>query len=316
MNKDLRLSKVLPIVILAIILILISLNVPQLSLLLLLIPIIFALIGTLSNIKDNIILSIITFLILIFFTKITYALDIFINSIIPGTIIGIIAKKVLNEQNSNKYEPVFVGSIVLILSVIVHYIVSKYIFRVDILDEFIQIFSKSIDTQKNLIQYTFTNDLLSEEQIINTFRNVIPSILFFRSMILSIMIYLIEIYALKKIKYGNLEEIKFKNFYLPGNAIAISLVLYLLILGLSYIKTPLYTDAIFLNLQIVFNFMFIIQGISVSIYFIKKWIKNGIDKKVFIGAVCIGIFGMTGISFIGMIDSMLDFRKVRSYKSI
>ena len=316
MNKDLRLSKVLPIVILAIILILISLNVPQLSLLLLLIPIIFALIGTLSNIKDNIILSIITFLILIFFTKITYALDIFINSIIPGTIIGIIAKKVLNEQNSNKYEPVFVGSIVLILSVIVHYIVSKYIFRVDILDEFIQIFSKSIDTQKNLIQYTFTNELLSEEQIINTFRNVIPSILFFRSMILSIMIYLIEIYALKKIKYGNLEEIKFKNFYLPGNAIAISLVLYLLILGLSYIKTPLYTDAIFLNLQIVFNFMFIIQGISVSIYFIKKWIKNGIDKKVFIGAVCIGIFGMTGISFIGMIDSMLDFRKVRSYKSI
>lgn len=316
MNKDLRLSKVLPIVILAIILILISLNIPQLSLLLLLIPIIFALIGTLSNIKDNIILSIITFLILIFLTKITYAVDIFINSIIPGTIIGIIAKKVLSKQDSNKYEPIFVGSIVLILSVIVHYIISKYIFSVDILDEFIQMFSKSIDTQKSLIQYTFTNELLSEEQIINTFRNVVPSILFFRSMILSIIIYLIEIYALKKMKYGNLEEIKFENFYLPGNAIAISLVLYLLMLGLSYIKTPLYTDAIFLNLQIVFNFMFIIQGISVSIYFIKKWMKNGIDKKVFIGAVCIGIFGMTGISFIGMIDSMLDFRNVRSYKSV
>ena len=316
MNKDLRLSKVLPIVILAIILILVSLNIPQLSLLLLLIPIIFALIGTLSNIRDNIILSIITFLALIFLTKITYAVDIFINSIIPGTIIGIIAKKVLSKQDSNKYEPIFAGSIVFIISVVVHYIISKYIFSVDILDELIQIFNESIDTQKSLMQYTVNSDLLSEEYIIDTFRNIVPSILFFRSMILSIIIYLVEIYVLKKLKYGNLEEIKFRNFYLPGNAIAISFVLYLLMLGLSYIKTPLYTDSIFLNLQIIFNFMFIIQGISVSIYFIKKWLKTGVDKKVFIGAICIGIFGMTGISFIGMIDSILDFRNVRTYKSV
>lgn len=316
MNKDLRLSKVLPIVILAIILILVSLNIPQLSLLLLLIPIIFALIGTLSNIRDNIILSIITFLALIFLTKITYAVDIFINSIIPGTIIGIIAKKVLSKQDSNKYDPIFAGSIVFIISVVVHYIISKYIFSVDILDELIQIFNESIDTQKSLMQYTVNSNLLSEEYIIDTFRNIVPSILFFRSMILSIIIYLVEIYVLKKLKYGNLEEIKFRNFYLPGNAIGISFVLYLLMLGLSYIKTPLYTDSIFLNLQIIFNFMFIIQGISVSIYFIKKWLKTGVDKKVFIGAICIGIFGMTGISFIGMIDSILDFRKVRSYKSV
>lgn len=316
MNKDLRLSKVFPIVILAIIIILVSLKIPQLNLLLLLIPIIFSLIGTLSNIKDNIIVLIITIFTLMFLTQITYAVDIFINSIIPGTIIGIIAKKVLNKQDSNKYEPVFAGSIVLILSVVLHYIISKYIFNVDILDEFIKMFSKSIDVQKSLIQYTATNELLNKEYIIDTFRNLVPSILFFRSLILSMMIYLIEIYALKKLKYGNLGEIKFRNFYLPGNAIAISFVLYLLMLGLSYIETPLYTDVIFLNLQIIFNFMFIIQGISVSIYFIKKWLKNGIDKKVFISAICIGIFGMTGISFIGMIDSILDFRNVRAYKSI
>ena len=135
-------------------------------------------------------------------------------------------------------------------------------------------------------------------------------------MISSIIIYLIEIYILKKLKYGDLDEIKFRNFYLPGNAIGISFVLYLLMLGLSYINTPLYTDAIFLNLEMVFNFMFIIQGISVSIYFIRKWLKNGVGEKIFIGAMCIGIFGITGISFIGMIDSILDFRNVRAYKSI
>lgn len=316
MNKDLRLSRVLQIVILAIILILISLNVPQLSLLLLLIPIPFALIGTLSNIKTNVMSLIITLLVLIFSIKLTYVVDIFINNIIPGTIIGIIAKKVLGKKDSNKYEPIFAGSIVLILSIVVYYAIYKHAFRVDLLNELIQVLNKTIEVQKELLKSTTSNDLLSTGTIIDMFRNMVPSILFFRSMISSIIIYFIEIYILKKMKYEDIEEIKFRNFYLPGNAIFISFVLYLLIIGLSYMNTPLNTDAILLNLQTVFNFMFIIQGISVSIYFIKKWIKEGLGKKVFISVACVGIFGVTGISFIGMIDSILDFRNVRVYKSI
>lgn len=316
MNKDLRLSKVLLIVILAIILTMISLNVPQLSLILLLIPIHFALIGTLSNIKNNIISLIITLFALIFLSKPIYAIDIFINSIVPGTIIGIIVKRVLSKQGSNKYEPIFAGAIVFMISIIVHYIISKYAFGVDILDEMIQVFNKNIEMQKDLLQSVSNSEWLGIESIIDIFRNIIPTILFIRGIILSIIIYFVEIYALKIIKLGGLDEIKFRNFYLPGNAIVISFILYLLMLGLSYIKTPLYTDEIFFNLQMVFNFMFIIQGVSVSIYFIKKWLRKGIDKKAFIGAMCIGIFGITGISFIGMIDSILDIRNVRGYKSI
>lgn len=316
MNNDLRLSKVLPIVILAIILILASFKVSQLSLLLLLIPIPFALIGTLSNIKNNIISLIITLLVLMFSIKTTFVVDIFINSIVPGTIIGIIAKKVLSKKDSNKYEPIFAGSIVFILSIVIHYLISKYIFSIDLLDELIKVFNVSIESQKSLMQSATNNELLNTENILEIFRNLVPSILFFRSMILSIIIYFIEVYALKKMKYGDLVEVKFSSFYLPGNAIVISFILYLLVIGLSYMKTPLYTDAIFLNVEIVFNFMFIIQGISVTIYFIKKWLKQGMDKKVFIGAICVGIFGMKGISFIGMIDSILDFRNVRVYKSI
>ena len=311
MNKDLRLLRILPIVILAIILILVSLNVSELSLLLLLIPIPFALIGTLSNLKNNIISLSVTFLSLMYFTKYANAMDIFINSIIPGTIIGIIAKKSIRDKDSNKYEPIFLGSIVFIISIIVYYFISKYAFKIDILNEFLQILDKGLESQKDVLK-SAGNELLKSD----TFRKIIPSVLFFRSMILSIIIYLIEIFLLRRMKYDDLSEIKFKNFYLPGNTIMISFLLYLLILVLSYMKTPLYTDTIFLNLQIVFNFMFIIQGIAVSIYFIKKWLNQGTNKNIFISAICIGVFGMTGISFIGMIDSILDFRKVRVYESI
>lgn len=311
MNKDLRLSKVLQIVILAIILILISLNISQLRLLLLLIPVPFALIGTLSNLTNSIASLMIIFLALAYMIKPIQAMDIFINSIVPGLIIGIIAKKVIREKDSNKYEPIFMGSIVFIIAIIAYYFMYKYAFKIDILNEFLQILDKGLESQKDVLK-SAGNELLKSD----TFRKIIPSVLFFRSMILSIIIYLIEIFLLRRMKYDDLSEIKFKNFYLPGNAIVISFVLYLLVMGISYMKTPLYTDAIILNLQIVFNFMFIIQGIAVCLYFINKWLKQGIDKKLFIGVLCVSIFGMTGISFIGMIDSILDFRKIREYKSM
>ena len=316
MNEDLRLSKVLPIVLLAIILILGSLYVPVLSLLLVLIPVPFALIGTLSNIKNNIISLVITFLSLIFIVKSTYTMDIFINSVIPGMIIGIIAKKVLRDKASNKYEPIFAGTIVFILSIVVHFIISKYLFKIDILEQLLNSFNQNVQAQKSILESATNSQLLDTSNILNTFRNLIPSILFFRSMILSIVIYLVEVFTLKKMKYEDLSEIRFRNFYLPGNAILISFILYLVMIILSKMKTPLYTDAIFVNLQMVFDFMFIVQGIAVCIYFIRKWIKQGINTKIVLGALCIGLFGVVSISFIGMVDSVLDFRKVRICKSV
>lgn len=316
MNEDLRLSKVLPIVLLAIILILGSLYVPVLSLLLVLIPVPFALIGTLSNIKNNIISLVITFLSLIFIVKSTYTMDIFINSVIPGMIIGIIAKKVLRDKTSNKYEPIFAGTIVFILSIVVHFIISKYLFKIDILEQLLNSFNQNVQAQKSILESATNSQLLDTSNILNTFRNLIPSILFFRSMILSIVIYLVEVFTLKKMKYEDLSEIRFRNFYLPGNAILISFILYLVMIILSKMKTPLYTDAIFVNLQMVFDFMFIVQGIAVCIYFIRKWIKQGINTKIVLGALCIGLFGVVSISFIGMVDSVLDFRKVRICKSV
>ena len=62
-------------------------------------------------------------------------MDIFINSIMPGTIIGSIAKKVINDENSNKQEPVFAGIIIIIISIVVHYLISKYVIKTDLLEE-------------------------------------------------------------------------------------------------------------------------------------------------------------------------------------
>ena len=78
----------------------------------------------------------------------------------------------------------------------------------------------------------------------------------------------------------------------------------------------LHTDLIMMNLQLVFNFLFMIQGIAVAVYYVKKWLKQNQIKNVFISGLILSIFGFIGVSFVGMLDSIIDFRKVRSYKSI
>ena len=93
------------------------------------------------------------------------------------------------------------------------------------------------------------------------------------------------------------------------------MVLYLIVLLLGFMEIGLYTESIMLNLQMVFNFMFIVQGIAVSIYYARKWLKQGTGKNVIVSGILLGLFGTMGISFIGMLDSIIDFRKVRSYKS-
>ena len=71
---------------------------------------------------------------------------------------------------------------------------------------------------------------------------------------------------------------------------ATSLVLYLIVLLLGFMKIGLYIESIMLNLQMVFNFMFIIQGVAVSIYYARKWLKQGTGKNVLVSGILLGLF--------------------------
>ena len=84
---------------------------------------------------------------------------------------------------------------------------------------------------------------------------------------------------------------------------------------LEMLNIGLYTDAIMLNIQLVFSILFLIQGVSVSIYFIKSWKDKSPGKIVFAVIAVILLSGSMILSFVGMLDSAIDFRKVRNYKS-
>ena len=111
-------------------------------------------------------------------------------------------------------------------------------------------------------------------------------------------------------------QIKFSRFYLPGNAVLTSFILYILIMLLEILKTPLYTYLILMNLELIFYILFFIQGVSVAVFFGKKWLKSGQIIKFTMGVIAILVLGIMSISILGMIDTIFDFRRVKNCELI
>ena len=111
-------------------------------------------------------------------------------------------------------------------------------------------------------------------------------------------------------------QIKFSRFYLPGNAVLTSFILNILIMLLEILKTPLYTDLILMNLELIFYILFFIQGVSVAVFFGKKWLKSGQIIKFTMGVIAILVLGIMSISILGMIDTIFDFRRVKNCELI
>ena len=271
--------------------------VPMLSILSMAVPVPYAIIGTLTDNKYSILSLIATFFILIFTVNPLYSVSVCIMSIVPGIFIGSAIRNNRKEDDFNKFDPIYIGTIVTMICVIVFFFIANIVFKTNILDDFMNILKESINVQVAIME------------------NMLPAILFLQGMIVTFIIYALETFVLRRIRVVNLRLPKFIDFYLPGNAVTASFTIYILVLFMDLIKVNLYTDLIMLNLQLVFNFMFMLQGISVSIYYLKKWIRGGSLKMIFMSLLILSVFGFMGISFVGMLDSIIDFRRVRSYKS-
>ena len=317
MNKKLGLSHAKLMASIGIILVLISVYVPILGIAALFIPVPFAIIGTLCSKKYAFLTLIATFFMIMFTVDPVYSVSVCMLNVIPGLTIGYLAKENLKDENANKFQPIYGGIIISIICTIVFYLVSKLVFKADLLSQFMDILSSSFKQQLDLMQSMNIDAYkgINVEDFINLFRNMIPTILFLQGLITSFITYNLEVFILKRTRLLSLPKPTFRDFYLPGNAVSASLILYMLVILLGFMKIGLYTDSIMFNLQMVFDFMFIVQGVAVSICYIIKWIKQGTAQNILISGLILGILGSTGITFLGMLDSVLDFRKVRSYKS-
>lgn len=316
MNNKLRLAQASLIAALGILLCLITVYVPILSILSIVVPVPYAIIATLTDNKYSILSLIATFFILMFTVNPLYSVSVCIMSIVPGIFIGS-ALRNNKKEGFNKFEPIYIGTIITMICVIVFFFIGNIVFKTNILEDFMNLVKESVNIQITIMENTGIDlkEGFKALDIVNYINNMLPTMLFLQGMIVAFIIYSLEIFILKRVRIVNLELPKLLDFYLPGNAISVLFTLYIFVLFMDLINLNLHTDLIMMNLQLVFNFMFMLQGIAVSIYFFKKWIRSGSLKMIFMSALTLSIFGFMGISFVGMLDSIIDFRRVRSYKS-
>ncbi|MEG2246748.1 MAG: DUF2232 domain-containing protein [Peptostreptococcaceae bacterium] len=318
MNNKVRLPQAAIIVTLGILLSLVTQYVPMLSILGLVIPVPYAMIGTLTNSKYSFLSVVATFFVLMFTVNPIYSVTICIMKVLPGIAIGSVAKEHLKQGEVNKFEPIYMGMIANVLCTIFFFLIANVLFKTNIFESFMAIVKESMNIQVEVMKNTGIN--LGEGFTVNSMvdftRNILPTILFIQGLIVSFIVYYFEVFILKRIRIVNLPLPKVADFYLPGNAVTTSFILYMIVLFIDIIGINIHTELIMINLQFVFNLMFTIQGISVCIYFFRKWIKEGSGRMILTYGLILCIFGFMGISFVGMLDSIIDFRKVRSYKSI
>lgn len=317
MSNKVRLSQALMIVTLGIILSLVTMYVPMLGILSLVIPVPYAMISTLTDNKYSFLSLAATFFVLMFAVNPTYSVNICILKVLPAIAIGSIAREHLKQGEVNKFEPIYMGIIANVVCVIIFFLISNAIFGRNILEDFMTVMKEGMTTQFELFKEAGVDlgEGVSVSTMVDFTRNMLPTLLFLIGTILSFITYYIEVFILKKVKIVNLPLPKISDFYLPGNAVTISFLLYMVVLLADIIGINMHTELIMLNLQFVFNFMFMIQGISVCIYFFRKWIRQGAGRMILTYGLILSLLGFMGVSFVGMLDSIIDFRKVRSYKS-
>lgn len=318
MNDRTKLTQAVIISAIGIVICLAAVYVPFLGLLAFIIPVPYAMISTMTGHKYALISAISSFFILMFTVDGFYALNIIIMSILPGIVIGYkISKDSEAQSDSMNFTPIYFGTIAFILSIIVFFIMANVLFNMDLLSQILALMKTTLEAQFTIMESAklIPKGEIKVEDIVNLVQNITPTMLFLYSIIASLTTYYVEAFILRRIRKTSYNLPKFSNFYLPGNAIIISLLLYLLTIGLEMLKIGLYTDIIMINLQFIFSIMFLLQGVAVAVFFIKEWKKKSPGKLIF---AVIAVFLLSGtmiLSFVGMLDSAIDFRKVRNYKS-
>lgn len=202
--------------------------------------------------------------------------------------------------------------------IILFMILSKKVFNYDIIDNLIKtnsnLFDNSLEELKNMgIKY-------SKEQIeelnsikpllIDFFRNSIFSILLLGSLIISLVSNSLTNFIIRRKNIKILSPMKFSEFKVSIKFFIASIIILIFTYIIGKINPSIY-KVLISNITIIFYFIIFIQGLSVMIYILEKFNIPKIVRYIIIFLSLFSlILGMI-VFFIGMIDIIFNFRKIK-----
>ncbi|CAH2215363.1 YybS family protein [Tepidibacter aestuarii] len=215
-------------------------------------------------------------------------------------------------KNETPFENIALGSLFFILMMMLYIKLSVVIFNVDIVKEFNDIFIKAMNVQKDVINSLGIKiDEKELNNLLEYFSVYLPSTLvIIPSIVISFINYYVSVFILRRIKKDENILPEVKDFSLPGNIPVGIVLIYLSTLLIKYID-GVYYKSIVMNLEMVILTLFLIQGACVYSYFLDKInMKKGTKGFLLIISFIIRPIVFI-ITIIGMLDSAMNFRKIR-----
>ncbi len=153
-------------------------------------------------------------------------------------------------------------------------------------------------------------EVLSANEILDYLLMIIPGILIIQSLFIAVANYYLTSAALKRFNSDNFALPQFSTFRLPSNIALGIFIIFTLSYLTKYIE-GIHHISLFTNVMLLFIFLFFLQGISVVSYLIKKANIPRVVRVILIGIILFISPLLTAISFVGLVDSIVDIRKLR-----
>jgi uncharacterized protein YybS (DUF2232 family) len=281
---------------------------------LLIYPVPFIILGIRHNVKSSILTVFASFILVSILIDPLTALFV---TIIFGPLAVAIAYMINRKYNS--YKIIVIGTIVSFISIVTSLIITGYITGVNFYDLLKEQVDFILSTQESLLKEMEISSYRIEELIdkytilLDNTILIFPAMLIIVSLFTNYINYFISIATLKRLRYKNIKMPLFSKFRLPSNIGSGIVVIAILSFIISYYKLFNY-DTITLNISILVVFLFFLQGLAVIVYLLNKTNINSILRGVIIAFLIFSSPLMLIISFVGLVDTIMDFRKLKEDK--
>ena len=260
--------------------------------------------------KESIISLIIALLVLILIDRF-YGLMILIQ-ILPMSIVFSYAIKLRKKPK----DVILISSLVLFLCLLISLNALTAGSELDFTHQLKQFLDNQLATQidilesMNLEQEVIENFKITQENVYNYILQILPSILIVYALAIGYINYNIAKYTLRKLGIGIREIAPFSRFSVPSNFGIGVFSVFILMLILRNIDGVTY-DVLLINLTAVLGLIFILQGLSVVDFFLKKRKTKTFLRVILMVLIVLLAPLLTPITILGCIDMIFDLRKLK-----
>lgn len=281
----------------------------------LLIPVPFIVLGVRNGFSWNILSIVITLLVV----------EIFLGDTMGASLVIVFAplSMAINyciEKRKNTKQTIFISTIVFLVPLITTLILGMKIADIDLITEMNTAFTEYISVQTGVLKEVgLESDKILDvvnnvESLYSEFLMIIPSLIIVFSIFITYINYFFTGVILRKMKYGLIRRPSLSRFQLPRNIILGTGIM----LATSYLFKQFNfqnSEALLLNILFLILTMFMIQGLAVLDFVLKRMKINLVFRVILIVIFALILPMGSVIIFIGLLDSVFDMRKLRRLKS-